>query len=208
MTTAIRLSGIFFTANRPICNSCDPEKAITIRIWQFDVWGFSILMPPIVGGVSASKSLIQPNEEVTFTATASGNPTGYEWTVEGGTLVSETGNQAVYTFANTGFYNVTLKATNIHGTSDPRTFKKVVEVSKAVVKGRYPLAMTGFNADLIAERRIESRRGCISNCRIIYLSLPSLRTARNEVGSNPVFINDYRTFHLLAESQNFHNRRS
>jgi PKD repeat protein len=131
----------------------NPDMAITIRIWQFDVWGLSVPQPPFISSVSASKSFVKPNEEVTFTAVASGDPTSYDWTVEGGTLVSKKDNQATYKFDKLGVYDVTVTATNAIETSKPKTVKGIVEVSVTKVEGKFPLTIKAFNTDLIAEAK-------------------------------------------------------
>lgn len=131
----------------------DPEKAITIRIWQFDAYGMSVAMKPVISGINASKSVIRTNEEVTFTAVVSENPTSYEWSVEGGTLVSQTANTAVFKFAETGEYDVTVKATNAVG-STSKTVEKLVLVSNTMKEVIMPLPVkTGFMMDAIAEAK-------------------------------------------------------
>jgi endo-beta-N-acetylglucosaminidase D/PKD repeat protein len=130
----------------------NPDMAITIRIWQFDVWGVDVPLPPFIGTITSDKELVKPNEEVTFTVEASGDPVSYEWTVKGGTLVSQTDNKATYKFALPGIYDVTVTATNENGTSDPKTETGIVEVSKVKMKGIVPLTIEeGLDIDLIAE---------------------------------------------------------
>ncbi len=129
----------------------NPEMAITIRIWQFDVYGLTVPLKPIFEDITASKKLIQTNEEVTFTAAVSENPTTYEWTVAGGTKVSQTDNKAVFTFAEEGVYDVQVTASNSVGAAS-YTKQKLVEVSNSVVEKIVPLKVaTGFNMDGIAE---------------------------------------------------------
>jgi endo-beta-N-acetylglucosaminidase D/PKD repeat protein len=130
----------------------NPDMAITIRIWQLDVWGLpATAIPPVINSVSASKSILKPNEEVTFTADVSGEPTSYDWNIAAGTFVSKKENQVTYKFAELGVYDVTLTATNANATSQPVTIKGIVEVSTAREEGKFPLTIKEFDTDLIAE---------------------------------------------------------
>lgn len=66
--------------------------------------------------LSASRTLINRGQSVTVTARATKQPQSYQWIVpQGATLTSQTGNTAVFTFANEGRYTIGVKVTNPAG---------------------------------------------------------------------------------------------
>lgn len=66
--------------------------------------------------ISASSTLVSAGTQVTLTARATKNPTAYEWILPtGATLVSQSGNTAVVTFAQKGRYTIGVKVTNPAG---------------------------------------------------------------------------------------------
>lgn len=79
--------------------------------------------------VMASKTLVTPGEQVTFTATANMKPKTYEWTAPAGAkLISQNGNTAVMQFDEEGLYSISVKVGNDVGTTN-KTEANLVEVS-------------------------------------------------------------------------------
>ena len=79
--------------------------------------------------ITASKTLVTPGTQVTFTAFANNKPKSYEWTApEGATLVSQDGATAVIRFDAEGLYSITVKVSNEVGTTN-KTEANLVEVS-------------------------------------------------------------------------------
>lgn len=111
----------------------DPDKAITIRLWQFDVYGLSATPAPSLSNLKANKRAARMGEQITFTVDAALNPTSFNWIVNGGTKVSQednaTGSRAVFTFEQEGFYDVKVEATNAGGTKNIE-LKKILQVSE------------------------------------------------------------------------------
>ncbi len=113
----------------------DPDKAITIRIWQFDVFGLEATPTPSLTELKADKRIVKVDEEVTFTVKASQNPTDYQWKInENSTLVdqedSPTGSKAIFTFGEEGVYDISVTAINAGG-EKTITATKMLQVSNS-----------------------------------------------------------------------------
>lgn len=92
--------------------------------------------------LKAAKTLVKPNEEVAITAFATNFPTAYNWAVPtGATLVSQTDNQAVFSFANPGKYDISVTVVNEVGDSTCM-IEQYIEVSEAKVLERVSVGKT------------------------------------------------------------------
>lgn len=129
----------------------DPNKAITIRVWQFDVYGKEGVPTPSLKNLKANKRLVQTNEEVTLTIEASQNPSSYNWQVSNATKVSqidtETGSTAVFTFAQEGTYDVVVVASNEGGEKYFES-KKILQVSntQSLISVNKPVILTSLES--------------------------------------------------------------
>lgn len=113
----------------------DPNKAITIRLWQFDVFGKEGVPTPALKNLKAAKRLVRTDEEVTLSVEASLNPEVFEWQVPFAAKVSQqdsgNGSTAVVKFALEGTYDVAVKASNSGGTKYAES-KRVIQVSNSL----------------------------------------------------------------------------
>ena len=141
----------------------DPDKAITIRLWQFDVYGMSGIPTPALSELKADKRAVKTGEEVTFSVVATQNPVSYNWNVPQGVKVSQhdspTGSTAKFTFNTEGIYNIGVTAINEGGSKTIET-KKMISVSdseelislnKPVILSNAETATVGYLTDGITE---------------------------------------------------------
>ncbi len=80
------------------------------------------------GSIRVSKSLLRVGEEVEFECRANNFPDSYSWNVPNATLISQSGNKAVFKFNSEGMQNVTVNVTNSIGTN-PIVVNGAVNVS-------------------------------------------------------------------------------
>lgn len=78
--------------------------------------------------LKAMKTLLKANEEVVFVARATNFPQTYTWNVQGGTLVRQNADTAVYKFANPGIYSVGVTVANAV-TQTQEVVENMIEVS-------------------------------------------------------------------------------
>lgn len=78
---------------------------------------------------TASRTLIAPGQEVTFTNTSSANTTSVKWTFEGANISTSTKNKPSVTYAKEGTYSVKMMAKNKSGQT-PVTMKHLIRVTK------------------------------------------------------------------------------
>ena len=76
---------------------------------------------------TASNAFPKPDEEVQFTDQSIGVPTTWEWTFEGGTPAISTVQNPVVTYAQPGFYKVTLKSSK-EGSNDTEIKENFITV--------------------------------------------------------------------------------
>jgi PKD repeat protein len=73
---------------------------------------------PPVAGFTASSTTINVGQSVTFTDTSTNTPTSWSWSFEGGTPSSSTSQNPTVQYNTEGTYNVSLTATNTHGSDN------------------------------------------------------------------------------------------
>ncbi|MBP7755186.1 MAG: PKD domain-containing protein [Thermoanaerobaculia bacterium] len=94
---------------------------------------------PPVADFSWQPATVYPGTPVSFTDQSSGLPTSWQWSFTGGSPASSTAQNPVVSFASPGSKSVTLEATNVYGTSAPKT-KSVQVLSPQPAIGTIELA--------------------------------------------------------------------
>lgn len=89
-----------------------------------------------VAGFGASGTVVGEGETVTFSDGSTNVPTSWSWTFEGGNPATSTDQNPVVTYASVGNYQVSLTATNAHGT-DTKTVAGYITVGDTDLHARY-----------------------------------------------------------------------
>ncbi|MHC1775520.1 MAG: PKD domain-containing protein [Lentimicrobium sp.] len=106
---------------------------------------FSLYAPP-VANFSATSTSILTGESVIFTDLSAGNPTGWQWSFEGGTPSVSSIQQPVISYNTAGVYTVTLIASNANGSdTEIKTGYILVEDPVANFSGNPTNILTGEN---------------------------------------------------------------
>ncbi|MCD4744818.1 MAG: PKD domain-containing protein, partial [Bacteroidales bacterium] len=98
--------------------------------WIANISCESPSVPPITNFI-ADITNIYEGESVNFTDLSLGNPTSWEWILEGGTPGSSTEQNPTIVYNTPGIYSVTLTATNQYG-SDTKTIDDYITVNELV----------------------------------------------------------------------------
>ena len=78
------------------------------------VISYATPQPPVGASFTQSSNPSNPGQVVTYTDTSTGNPVTWNWTLIGTSLTNSTQN-AAYTYTTTGTYNIFLNVTNTTG---------------------------------------------------------------------------------------------
>ena len=90
--------------------------------------------PPPNVNFTASKTVLYRGDTINFTDNSSGNPTSWEWTFTGGDPgTSNVQNPSGIIYQAIGFFDVTLKATNVNGSSSKTKSKYIRVITHPVI---------------------------------------------------------------------------
>jgi PKD repeat protein len=123
-TTRMRISMKYNAAQTP----CETFTYGEVEDYTVE---FGALQAPIAD-FSASSTIINEGQSITFTDVSTNNPTSWSWSFIGGTPSSSTQQNPVITYSNAGTYEVTLTSSNASG-SDTKTKSAYITVNAAPV---------------------------------------------------------------------------
>ncbi len=108
---------------------------------------FDVLVTAIGADFMADVTTVGLGDPVTFTDKSDNDPTGWDWTFEGGTPATSTDQNPVVTYAAAGTYDVTLTVTYGDATTSSITFTDYVtakKIYKKIPKGAWSAAVDCF----------------------------------------------------------------
>ena len=101
-----------------------------------------VAAPLPTASFTASTNTVCACQPVQLTSTSTGSPTGYQWTMTGGSPTSSTSQNPTVSYTTAGTYQVSLIATNASGSSTPSNQTIVVNASPTVT-GTSPSSRCG-----------------------------------------------------------------
>ncbi|MBL4652179.1 MAG: FG-GAP repeat protein, partial [Flavobacteriales bacterium] len=133
------------------CDNIDSQNSFYIGqmgAGRINAYQALMCVKPINADLTSDVQFVCPNGTVQFTDLSSNSPISWQWTFAGGSPATSSQQNPSIQYATSGFYDVTLIATNANG-SDTLTKTNYIEVAipTATISGNYTI-LQGYTASL------------------------------------------------------------